>query len=124
MNIGLAINVAMARKKYNVQYPNLYAPPDTNKKDAEAFNCIQRAHQNTLESYSVVMLQMMAAGLRYPLTSAFCGFMWVLGRVVYGYGYSVGGPKGRMAGGIISHFGDIPLIFTVLKIAYDLWPSA
>ena len=41
-------------------------------------------------------------------------------RVIYGYGYSKGGPEGRMAGGLISHLGDIPLVFTCLKVAYDL----
>ena len=35
-------------------------------------------------------------------------------------GYSKGGPEGRMAGGIISHLGDVPLVFVCLKTAYDL----
>ena len=35
-------------------------------------------------------------------------------------GYSKGGPDGRMAGAIISHLGDIPLVFICLKVAYDL----
>ena len=47
---------------------------------------MQRAHQNTLESYSLVMLQMMFAGLKYPVTSAACGATYVVGRVIYGYG--------------------------------------
>ena len=36
-----------ARKKYGIKYPNLYAPPG--HKNEEAFNCAQRAHQNTVE---------------------------------------------------------------------------
>ena len=45
----------MARKKYNVQYPNLYkvATSEKDQKEADAFNSIQRAHQNTLVSYSI-----------------------------------------------------------------------
>jgi hypothetical protein len=35
-------------------------------------------------------------------------------------GYAKGGPEGRMAGGLISHLGDIPLVFVCLKVAYDL----
>eukprot|EP00292_Cryptomonas_paramecium_P024355 CAMPEP_0113719030 /NCGR_PEP_ID=MMETSP0038_2-20120614/35556_1 /TAXON_ID=2898 /ORGANISM="Cryptomonas paramecium" /LENGTH=143 /DNA_ID=CAMNT_0000647293 /DNA_START=19 /DNA_END=450 /DNA_ORIENTATION=- /assembly_acc=CAM_ASM_000170 len=118
MNTYLAMNVVSARKKYNVQYPNLYAPPSN--PNADAFNCIQRAHQNTLESYSVVMLQMFACGLVYPVTSAVCGGLWVLGRFLYGYGYSKFGAQGRMFGGIFSHLGDIPLVVLCFKIAYDL----
>jgi len=84
MNAYLTINVAMARDKYGIKYPALYAPPG--HKDEIAFNSVQRAHQNTLESYSMVMLQMMCAGLKYPVTAAACGAIWVLGRVIYGYG--------------------------------------
>jgi hypothetical protein len=62
----------------------LYAPPG--HKDEVAFNSVQRAHQNTLETYSLVMLQMMCAGLKYPVTSAACGATYVVGRVIYGYG--------------------------------------
>ena len=139
MNIYLSINVAIARKKYNVQvcmasrvlwtlaggratcipspptippphtalccsprmhcsfpsaharamqYPALYAPPG-HKNELE-FNSVQRAHQNTLESYGPVMVQMMACGLKYPVTAAVCGALYVFGRVIYGYGYAKG----------------------------------
>lgn len=94
------------------------------------------------------MVQMMFAGLKYPVTSAVCGATWVIGRVIYGYGglkreslkyadaehlqlwmhadnlalagYAKGGPEGRMAGGLISHLGDFPLVFVCFKVAYDL----
>jgi hypothetical protein len=34
------------------------------------------------------MLQMMCAGLKYPVTAAACGAVYVVGRVIYGYGES------------------------------------
>ncbi|KAL0018578.1 hypothetical protein WJX79_005354 [Trebouxia sp. C0005] len=37
---------------YGVGYPNLYAE-SSNKKNANAFNCIQRGHQNSLEGYAM-----------------------------------------------------------------------
>ena len=49
MNTYLVVNVIKARKKYDIKYPLLYAPPD--HKHAKEFNCVQRAHQNTLESH-------------------------------------------------------------------------
>lgn len=81
-------NVSLARKKYGVEYPNLYA--DKDNKNSNEFNSVQRAHQNTLESYAIVMLQMILNGLVYPKTSAGLGFVWVIGRIVYGYGYKNG----------------------------------
>lgn len=122
MNTYLVMNVANARKKYNVPYPNLYkiAFDEKEKKEADEFNSIQRAHQNTCESYGFVMLNMCVNGLVYPVASAVMGGLWVLGRVIYGYGYAKGGPNGRYYGAIIFHLGDIPLIFTSIRIAYDM----
>jgi len=63
---------------------------------------------------------MCICGLIHPVSSAVFGAVWVVGRVVYGYGYAVGGPQGRMAGGLISHVGDFPLFAMCLKIAYGM----
>lgn len=43
----MGFKVMGARKKFNVKFPDLYASKDN--PDAEAFNCVQRGHQNTLE---------------------------------------------------------------------------
>jgi glutathione S-transferase len=118
MNMYLSVLVMNARKKYNVQYPALYAP--TGHKFESEFNCVQRAHQNTLESYALVMCTMCTCGLVYPVTSAILGGIWVAMRFVYGYGYATYGPNGRMAGGLLSHIGDWGLTIMCLKIAYDM----
>ena len=81
---------------------------------------MQRGHQQTLESFALVMLQMCMVGLWYPITAAVCGGLFCVGKIIYGYGYSTGGPNGRYAGGIISHLGDMPLIFICMKIGYDM----
>merc|ERR1719235_1623714 len=124
MNMFLTIQVIMGRKKYNVQYPLLYAPKGHKDKNGkvcdEAFNCIQRAHQNTLESWSMVMITMFATGLVYPVASAVSGLFWVLGRFVYGFGYALGNPSFRMPGGILSHLGDFPLMGMAFRIAYNV----
>ena len=45
--------VGMARKKYGVEYPAMYAVEgkEMKKADADVFNCVQRGHQNILENY-------------------------------------------------------------------------
>jgi glutathione S-transferase len=118
MNGYLVYLVISARKKYGVEYPTLYAPES--HKYAKEFNSVQRAHQNTLESYALVMLQMCVVGLVYPITAAACGALFCVGRCIYGYGYATGGPNGRYVGSIIFHLGDFPLFIMCLKIAYDM----
>lgn len=117
LNIFLGMNVAMARKKYDVQYPNCYAPSD--HKYAKEFNNCQRAHQNMLESYGFVLVAMCLCGFVYPITSAIYGAIWIIGRAIYAYGYTQHGPNGRMVGGLISHIGDMPLVFLCFRIAYE-----
>merc|ERR1712187_107136 len=118
MNFFLTWEVIRARKKYDVKYPHLYAPHG--HKNKEQFDCVQRAHQNTLESWSMVMVTMFATALVYPVASATAGFLWVLGRFVYGFGYALGNPNFRMPGGILSHVGDFPLMIMAMRIAYNV----
>ncbi len=67
---------------------------------------------------------MCVCGLVHPITSAIYGGLWVFGRFIYGFGYATGGPKGRMAGGIISHLGDFPLMGLTFVLAYRLLTAA
>ena len=97
-----------ARKKYGVKYPNLYAPPG--HKNEEAFNCAQRAHQNTVESQALFLVELVVVGLFYPLFAATCGALYSVGRILYGYGYAKNGPDGRLIGSLISRLGDLKLV--------------
>ena len=68
-NMVLAGSVMSAREKYNVDYPNLYAVPGYHK-DCDAFNRIQRGHQNFLENLGTYVTLTLLGGLKYPLTCA------------------------------------------------------
>nr|AFO84301.1 glutathione S-transferase [Prorocentrum minimum]AGO03486.1 microsomal glutathione S-transferase [Prorocentrum minimum] len=108
MNFFLSIRVMQARKEYGVDYPFLYAE-STNEHHRD-FNSVQRAHQNTLETWAPVSILCVVNGLAFPLLSTCFYCVWVLGRVVYGIGYSGGGPDGRKVGAVLSHLGDFPLL--------------
>ncbi|XP_062601591.1 glutathione S-transferase 3, mitochondrial-like [Saccostrea cucullata] len=100
INMWMGINVAKARKTYEIPYPNMYSP------DNKMFNCIQRAHQNTLESYPQFLMLLFIGGLQYPRTSACAGTLYYISRIAFAKGYYTGEPEKRRWGS----FGYIGLI--------------
>ncbi|XP_041809317.1 microsomal glutathione S-transferase 3b [Chelmon rostratus] len=105
----LAIKVGGARKKYKIEYPTMYSDKDP------VFNCIQRAHQNTMEVYPLWLVFQTIAGLVYPLSASVLGAIWVTSRFSYAWGYYTGDPAKRMKGayGYIGYFGVIILSISV-----------
>ncbi|XP_068121524.1 glutathione S-transferase 3, mitochondrial-like isoform X2 [Hyperolius riggenbachi] len=105
MNMYLAINVGKARKKYGLKYPAMYSDKEN------VFNCIQRAHQNTLELYPAWLIFQLIAGLAFPLSSSVLGAIWVTSRFSYAHGYYTGDPEKRLKGayGYIGLFGVVIL---------------
>ncbi|KAK7494019.1 hypothetical protein BaRGS_00014677 [Batillaria attramentaria] len=86
LNMWLAINVGRARKRFDIPYPEMYS---SNKE----FNCIQRAHQNTLENEARFLLLLFVGGLQYPRLSAAAGMVYLISRVAYALGYYTGGDR-------------------------------
>ena len=62
----------------------------------------------------------MLVGLMYPVTAAcYCG-IWSIGRVMYVFAYGTGVPAKRRVGGIVAHFGDIPLFVMMFVVGYKM----
>jgi len=97
------INVGMARKKYEVKYPIMYS--DENGGD-NMFNCVQRAHQNTLENYPQFLFFLTTAGLSHPVLASLAGVIYLAGRIAFAKGYYTGNPENRRWGS----FGYIGLL--------------
>ncbi|KAF0044582.1 hypothetical protein F2P81_003740 [Scophthalmus maximus] len=85
----------------------------------QTFNCIQRAHQNTLEVYTQWLVFQTIAALVYPLSASVLGAIWVTSRLSYAWGYYTGDPSKRMKGayGYIGYFG---VIFLSISVALQL----
>jgi len=101
MNIFLALKVGKARKKHGVDYPAMYSEKDN------IFNCIQRAHQNTLEQLPIFLALLIVVGMALPKYAAGCGCLFITSRFSYAYGYYTGNPKKRLNGeyGVIGYLG-------------------
>merc|ERR1712106_1084864 len=88
--------VGRMRTKLKVDYPAMYS--DTQP----LFNCYQRAHQNTLERLPLFLVLLLLAGLFNAKIGAAFGFLWLVARVIYSFGYYSGQPKNRVAGSLLS----------------------
>lgn len=110
VHFWMAYRVMLARSTYEVQYPHMYAPEKhPYKRD---FDSVQRAHQNTLETlWGVMTLVLIVSTGPNGAYAAPLGLVYLAGRVMYACGYEADGPEGRTNGALISHAGDVPLLF-------------
>jgi len=108
-----SLQVGKARKKYKVNYPTMYSP------DNDMFNCVQRAHQNTLEVLPQFLMVLLIGGARYPIISSLAGLIWIAGRIAYAKGYYTGDPKKRMKGSF-GYIGLFTLLGTTVATALNI----
>ncbi|OAX44449.1 membrane-associated proteins in eicosanoid and glutathione metabolism [Rhizopogon vinicolor AM-OR11-026] len=117
--------VGRYRKRAGINYPQMYAE----KAEVEAseaalrFNCMQRAHQNTLESVPLVFLSTVVAGLKYPVLAAALCATYSTARVIYTVGYKTGQPKRRTFGNLFGSVSALGLFGSATYAAYQLFPG-
>ncbi|KAH8836090.1 hypothetical protein DL96DRAFT_108020 [Flagelloscypha sp. PMI_526] len=92
------------RKPAGIKYPQLYASKEEEEKSPAAFkfNCAQRVHQNSLETFPQATMLIFIAATNYPRIAAVLGFVWNLGRIGYTYGYLKSPQKRGTYGGFLS----------------------
>jgi len=110
VNMWMARNVGKARKQFGIKYPTMYATENNE------FNCIQRAHQQTLELYPSFLMLLFIGGLQHPRFAAGCGAVYLLGRIVFAKGYYTGDPEKRKKG-FFGMFGLMGLLGSTLCFA-------
>lgn len=66
-------------------------------KDAKSvrFNCVQRGHQQALETFPMLLAASLIGGARYPMSVALFGALWIKSRFEWAAGYATGDPKNR-----------------------------
>jgi glutathione S-transferase len=106
VNSFLGGSVILARIEYNVKLPNLYA--DTSKGDetkAILFNCVQRGHQNFLESFPLIILAVLFTAFiaDRPNVAGFMLLVVSIARITYAIGYK-SNITNRMGGQLLAIF--------------------
>lgn len=92
----------------DVKYPALYA-----SSNSTPFNCIQRAHQNSLETLPAIMALLVLGAAVNPRRAALAAIGWGFARVVYFFGYATGNPEGRLPGVALSYVALLTLMHLV-----------
>jgi glutathione S-transferase len=131
--------VVQARKKYGIPYPTMYAIPGAlryydnamkpeedlgflphiTNEEAYAFNLIQRGHQNTVEN-APFFLAILLCAWSFPLYAGIAGFMYIIGRAIYMYGYAQD-PQSRMYGALFIYPGLLTLFGLSIWTMTNLW---
>ncbi|XP_061347861.1 uncharacterized protein LOC133293328 [Gastrolobium bilobum] len=119
LNFYMAGQVGRARNKYKVYYPTLYASESENK-DAKLFNCIQRGHQNSLETMPIFFMLMILGGLKHPSICAALGILCTVARYFYFTGYATGEPKNRLTMGRSFFLALLGLMLCTLSFGWTL----
>jgi len=102
--------VMQARTQHGIPFPTMYAVPGSPRyygegmkptdsegskakpdliqyDEAFAFNSIQRGHQNMVEN-APFFLALLLVAWSFPLFAGIAGFLYIIGRALYMYGYS------------------------------------
>jgi len=99
---GLGIGVGIARVKYQVPPPQITGN--------QAFERAFRVHQNTLEQIVIFLPSLWLFGLTVNSNiAAILGGVWLIGRVLYAWGYYLAAEK-RVIGNAISSLASIVLL--------------
>eukprot|EP01034_Spumella_vulgaris_P026343 gene26343-32909_t len=83
-----------AEERYS--YPKLYA--EGFSVHAKQFNCVQRGHQQALETYTAYVVLSLVGGVRFPVTVTLAGLLWSIARLSWASGYATGEPSKRYDG--------------------------
>lgn len=98
---------------------NGYYSKDLPYKDWFLFNNGQRAHYNAMEMLTPVIIWILISVMYQPLASAILGFVYLVGRVIYTFGYLVS-PNKRVIGALLQDLGFLGL-FVLSIVTIGKW---
>uniref|UniRef100_B8HYD2 Membrane-associated protein in eicosanoid and glutathione metabolism (MAPEG) n=1 Tax=Cyanothece sp. (strain PCC 7425 / ATCC 29141) TaxID=395961 RepID=B8HYD2_CYAP4 len=112
----LTINVGRARAKYKVPVPQMTGDPN--------FERVLRVQQNTLEQLVLFLPGLWLFSFYVsPIWGAGLGSIWVMGRIIYAWGYYSAVEKRGIGFAISSLSGMVLLLGTLISLGLTLLPQ-
>lgn len=112
----VTINVGRARAKYNVQPPATSGDPN--------FERVLRVQQNTLEQLVFFLPLLWLFGFYISdFWGAILGAIWIVGRIIFAWGYYQAAEKRRLGFAISSLSGMVLLLGTLFVLGYSGFKS-
>ncbi|GGA48558.1 glutathione S-transferase [Okeania sp. KiyG1] len=116
MYFVVTINVGRARAKYNIAPPQMTGDPN--------FERVLRVQQNTVEQIILFLPSLWLFSLFIsPLWGAGIGTVWVVGRILFAWGYYQAAEKRALGFGISSLAIIALLIGALVGILLPLWKT-
>ncbi|NEN93518.1 MAG: MAPEG family protein [Okeania sp. SIO3H1] len=116
MYFVVTINVGRARSKYNITPPQMTGDPN--------FERVLRVQQNTVEQIILFLPSLWLFSLFIsPLWGAGIGTVWVVGRILFAWGYYQAAEKRALGFGISSLAIIALLIGALVGILLPLWKT-
>jgi glutathione S-transferase len=113
MFLVVTIKVGSARAKYGVKAPEMTGNPD--------FERVVRVQQNTLEQLSLFLPALwIFAHFVNPIAAASLGVIWVIGRIIYAWGYYQAAEKRGPGFGISTLATIVLLLGSLIGIVLNL----
>ena len=116
MYFVVTINVGRARAKYKIIPPQTSGDPN--------FERVIRVQQNTLEQLVLFLPSLWLFSLFIsPIWGAGIGALWVIGRILYAWGYYQEAKKRTLGFGISSLASIVLLLGSLVGIILPLWKT-
>ena len=94
----------------------MYATGDSD--DAKTFNCIQRSHQQALETYPSYLAMALLSGFRFPVFTSAVGVLYVAARLQWAEHYSKLGAEQRYSSYLAKQVWTPVIMLTLSSLYY------
>lgn len=132
--VGAARSKYFNKKFFESNFPELKPHPENGYPDTGSglfahklplpawidFNNSMRVHMNFIEGVATILVLTIVSGLSSPRFTIMAAVLYMVGRLIYGFGYKAKGSRGRIVGALIFDVALIALLGNALYGMYSI----